>query len=204
MARLKPGVSLQEAQNAADAVSRELARTAPDSYERVRAVVVGMRDSITGNARSPLLLLFAAAGLVLVVAGGAAAQSRFRTTLLSALAGLALVLAAVGLYGVLAYSVSQRTREIGIRVALGAQPSAVTGLVFRQGMVLVFLGIGLGTLGAMTTTRYLEGMLFGLTPLDPATFLAVSLFLVMVIALAASVPARRATQVDPMVALRAE
>jgi putative ABC transport system permease protein len=114
------------------------------------------------------------------------------------------VLAAIGIYGVMAYSVSQRTREIGIRMALGAQRSAVVGLVLHQSLLLTIVGIGIGIAGAAAVSRYLEGLLFGLTPLDPPTFAAVAVMFAAVALFAAFVPARRATKVDPLVALRYE
>jgi ABC-type antimicrobial peptide transport system permease subunit len=104
----------------------------------------------------------------------------------------------------MAYSVTQRTREIGVRVALGASRSSVLSLVLRQTMVLTVAGVGLGLLASAALTRYLEGMLFGLTPRDVPTFLGVSLLFCVVGAVAAAVPARRATGVDPLVALRSE
>lgn len=114
------------------------------------------------------------------------------------------MLAAAGIYGVMAYSVAQRTREIGIRMALGARRAEVMGLVLRQSIVLTAVGISLGLAGAAAVTRYLEGMLFGLTPLDLTTFIAVSVIFALVAAGAAYVPARRATKIDPLVALRCE
>jgi putative ABC transport system permease protein len=115
-----------------------------------------------------------------------------------------LTLAAAGIYGVVAYSVTQRTREIGIRMALGARHSQVLALVLRQSLVLVGLGLVLGLGGAAAGTRYLEGLLFGLTPLDPSTFADVAIAFALVAAAAAYVPARRATLVDPLEALRCE
>ncbi len=132
------------------------------------------------------------------------ARPRMYAVLLTIFAGVGVVLAAVGIYGVLAYSVSQRTREIGIRMALGAQRSSVVALVLGESAALTAVGIALGVAGAAAATRYLEGMLFGLTPLDPATFVAVSLLFAAVAALAAWVPARRATAVSPLTALRCE
>jgi ABC-type antimicrobial peptide transport system permease subunit len=117
---------------------------------------------------------------------------------------LALVLAGVGLYGVTSYAVSRRRSEIGIRMALGAQTPDVIRLVLRQSILMTAVGILLGLAGAAIVTRYLEGMLFGLTPLDPTTFITVSLMLATVAIVAAFVPALRATKVDPLVALRCE
>jgi putative ABC transport system permease protein len=134
--------------------------------------------------------------------------SMYRRRLYAALSGLlaalAVGLAAVGIYGVMAYSVAQRTRELGIRMALGAQKLAVLRLVLGQSLTLTGAGIILGLAGAAAVTRYLEGMLFGLTPLDPYTYLSVAVLFVLVAGIAAYVPARRATKVDPMVALRCE
>jgi putative ABC transport system permease protein len=132
------------------------------------------------------------------------ARPRFYAVLLAVFAGVAGVLAAIGVYGVLAYAVVQRTQEIGIRMALGAQRAQVLALVLRKGLILTAIGIALGLVGAVGATRLLQGMLFGVTPLDPATFVAVSLMFGLVATVASYVPARRATQVDPMVALRNE
>lgn len=129
---------------------------------------------------------------------------RFYAVTLGSFAGVALLLAAVGLFSVLAHAVTDGTRAIGIRMALGADRRSVLGGVFRQAGILAGIGIGLGLAVAVGTTRFLEGMLFGLTPLDPVTFVAVPVLLLAVVAAATWVPARRATRVDPMVALRHE
>ena len=134
----------------------------------------------------------------------AIARPRFYAVLLGVFAGVAVLLVAVGIYGVIAYTVAQRTREIGIRVALGAQRSQVIGLVLRENIGLIGGGLVLGLAGAAAVTRYLQGMLFGLTPLDPTTFIAVSVMFALVATAASYVPARRATKVDPVVALRCE
>jgi len=127
------------------------------------------------------------------------------TAMLSGFFGaIAALLAMLGLYGVVAYGVTQRTREIGIRTALGAQRSEVLAVVLRQSTVLTGIGVALGLAAAAVATRYVEGMLFGLSPLDPPTFIAVSLAFPMVAALAAYVPARRAASIDPLLALRSE
>jgi ABC-type antimicrobial peptide transport system permease subunit len=132
------------------------------------------------------------------------APTRFAMALLTAFAVIALVLASVGLYGVIAYGVTQRTREIGVRVALGADARAVTALVVGGGLRLAVLGVAIGTAAAVAATRVLESMLYGVSPADPPTLLAIAL-LVGVIALAASyIPARRALRIDPTEALRAD
>jgi putative ABC transport system permease protein len=117
---------------------------------------------------------------------------------------VAALLAMLGLYGVVAYGVTRRTREIGIRTALGAAPSAVLELVLRQSLLLTAIGVACGVCGAAVGTRYFESMLFGLEPLDPATFILVPVGFVLLSALATYVPARRATRVDPLIALRQE
>jgi putative ABC transport system permease protein len=132
------------------------------------------------------------------------APNRFNTVLLGIFAGLALVLAAVGVYGVVSYTVNQRTHEIGIRMALGAQGEDVLGLVLRQGMALVLIGLVLGLFGAVAATRQLESMVYGVSTKDPWTFAIVALALAAVALAANFLPARRATRVDPLVALRQE
>ena len=131
-------------------------------------------------------------------------QERAVATLSSFFGLLALLLASVGLYGVMAYAVARRTREIGVRLALGAQAGDVLKLVIRQGMALVVVGLIIGLAVAMTLTRFIADQLYGVRPADPATFAAISLLLTAVALLACYLPARRATKVDPMVALRIE
>jgi putative ABC transport system permease protein len=130
------------------------------------------------------------------------AGARFRTTLLSGFAGIALLLAALGIYGVLAYFVSQRAREIGIRVALGARPSGVFRMVVRQGMVPVILGAAAGVAVAIPMTTLLRTLLFGVQPIDPPTYAIALAALAGIAVTACAVPALRATRVDPLVALR--
>jgi putative ABC transport system permease protein len=138
------------------------------------------------------------------IASNSMTLPRLYAALLGMFAAIAVGLAAIGIYGMMAYSVTQRTREIGIRMALGASHKAVLRLVLRQSTVLTAIGLAAGLAGAAGTTRYLQGLLFGLTPLDPSTFLVVSLAFVGVAMLASYVPARRAMRVDPLVALRHE
>jgi predicted permease len=129
-------------------------------------------------------------------------RPRMYAVLLGIFAGVAVALAAIGIYGVMAYSVAQRTREIGIRMALGARRSEVMGLVLGQSTVLTTVGIIAGVAGAALLTRYLQGMLFGLTPLDLTTIVAVSTMFGAVATTAAYLPARRAASVEPLLALR--
>jgi len=138
------------------------------------------------------------------VVGKSVAQRRLTMLLLTVFACAALVLAAVGIYGVIAYSVTQRTQEIGIRMALGAQRSDVLAMVMRQSAVLAFTGIFIGAAGAFALTRLMTDLLFEVKPFDPLTFVAVSGALAVIALLASFVPGHRATRVDPVVALRAE
>jgi len=138
------------------------------------------------------------------VVASSIAQPRFRTLLLGTFGALAVALAAIGLYGVLAYTVSQRTHEIGIRMALGAQMRDVLGIIVRQGMTLAVAGVALGLLAALALTRVLSSMLYQVKPSDPITFGSVGLLLIAVALLACWLPARRAAKVDPMEALRYE
>jgi putative ABC transport system permease protein len=132
------------------------------------------------------------------------ATPRFTAALFSGFAGLSLLLAAFGLFSVTAYSVAQRAREIGIRLALGAQPSTVVTLILSQALGMGLVGLGVGLAGAFAASRLLRALLFGVGAGDPATYAAVTAVLLAVIAAAAYFPARRATRVDPMIALRAD
>ena len=129
-------------------------------------------------------------------------RQRFQGLVVAVFAVLALLLAAVGIYGVISYSVAQRTREFGVRVALGAQVRDIVGLVLRHGASLAAWGVTLGILGGAMLTRYLEGLFYDMQPRDPAVFLLVALGLGAVALVAVSVPAWRATSVDPLVAMR--
>ena len=138
------------------------------------------------------------------VVAQAQAGHRFPMVMMGVFAGLALALAAVGIYGVMSYSVAQRVHEIGIRMALGAGRRDVLGTVMGDGMRLAVAGVAVGLLGGLAMTRGMSGLLYGVRPADPLTFVAVSLTLVSVAVVASYIPARRAAKVDPMVSLRHE
>ena len=160
----------------------------------VREAVTAIDSAIGVDSIEPLDRLLAAS----------VARQRFYATLLAVFALVAGALAAIGIYGVLAYSVVARTQEIGVRMALGAQRGQVLSLILRRGTALTAIGIALGLIGAAAVSRYLQSMLFGLEPTDPATFAAVAAAFAMVAMAACYLPARRATTVDPVVALRQE
>ena len=131
-----------------------------------------------------------------------AAQPRFQALLLTSFAAIALLLSAVGLYGLLSYLVVQRTLEIGVRIALGAQRGAVLKMILQRGLALAGIGLVIGIALSATLTRLISGLLFGIHPFDPATFLMVSIILLLVSLLASSIPAYRASTLDPMKTLR--
>jgi ABC-type antimicrobial peptide transport system permease subunit len=173
------------------------ARTTGESsalISAIRAEVQRIDDTMAMNDVRPLSA-FIAASIV---------QERLMTALMSFFGLLAMLLAAIGLYGVMAYSVSQRTHEIGIRMALGAQRRNVVGLILRETMILVGAGVIIGLSAALASTRLIASWLYGLTPNDPLTMALAGLLLLTVAALAAYLPARRASRVDPMEALRHE
>jgi putative ABC transport system permease protein len=132
------------------------------------------------------------------------ARRRFSMLILGLFAFLALAIATIGIYGVMAYMVSQGTREIGIRLALGATPAHILRLVVRQGMLLAAVGVGIGLIGAFTLTRLMRSLLFGVQSTDPLTFVAIAALLALIALLASYIPARRAARIDPMVSLRCE
>src|SRR3984885_950261 len=169
----------------------------------------GNPSALSGALREQIRAIDAAMPVAYVlpmeeVIGSSIAQPRFRTTLLSLFGAAALLLAAIGIYGVLAYTVAQQTREIGIRMALGANPARVLRLVLGRGLRLAGAGTVTGVLAALLLTRLLNSLLFDVSATDPLTFAAVAGLLLGVALLACYVPARRAMRVDPMVALRYE
>ncbi|MGH7654036.1 MAG: FtsX-like permease family protein, partial [Gemmatimonadaceae bacterium] len=139
-----------------------------------------------------------------VLVGNSMGQRRLSTVLLGVFAGLALLLASIGIYGVMSYTVTQRTRELGVRVALGASRPSVLGMVMRQGMTITLIGVGIGLVGAFGLTRLIAAQLFDVKATDPATFVTVTMVLVAVAVAATLLPALRATRVDPITALREE
>jgi putative ABC transport system permease protein len=165
------------------------------------SVTAGTREAI--RSVDPDLPIAKVAPLTVIVKDSLT-QSRFSMLLLGAFGALALILASIGIYGVISYSVGQRTREIGVRMALGAQRRNVLGLVLGQGARLAGLGIAIGLVAAIGVTRLMASLLFGVAPRDPLTFFAVPVLLMAIALLACYIPARRAMRVDPMVALRYE
>jgi ABC-type antimicrobial peptide transport system permease subunit len=157
-----------------------------------------MRETIPGAT------LELNAGRLTDVIAESLARRRFYALLFGIFAAVAALVAATGVYGVVAYAVAERTKEIGIRMALGARASVVLASIVRESAVPIGIGMVAGTIGGLSATRYVEGLLFGLTPLDPTTFVVAIAMLASVALLAAIIPARRATSLDPLVALRCE
>ena len=135
---------------------------------------------------------------------GAMARTTFTLTMIGAAAGIALLLGAIGIYGVISYMVSLRTREIGVRIALGAQTAQVRRMVVRQGLGLAVVGAAIGLVGAVGLARLISSLLYGITPYDPLTLATVTLGLLVVAAVASWLPAMRAARIDPIEALRAD
>jgi len=160
-----------------------------------------LRDKV--RAIDPSLPLFEAGGLAEAV-DSSFDNRRAVMLLLAAFAGLALFLSALGIYGVLAYDVSQRTREIGMRTAIGASRGQVAGLIMRQGLWKGGIGVALGLVGAILLSSSMTTLLFNVKPTDPSVYAAVSFVLIAVALVASYFPARRASRIDPLVALREE
>jgi putative ABC transport system permease protein len=174
-----------------------LIRTASEPSNYVAALRQALREIESNQAVTDVQ------PLTNVLAASIAPQ-RFRSVLLSLFALVAVLLAGLGIYGVMNYSVAQRTREIGIRVALGAETRDVLRLVLRQGLTLALLGVALGVAASLALTRLMKTLLFGVSTTDPLTFAGVALLLTCIALLACWLPARRATKVDPLIALRSE
>jgi len=158
----------------------------------------------TAYALEPILRLDVSTLPEIISADNSVNETRAASELATALGGLALLLATIGIYGVMAWSVSQRTREIGIRMALGAKGADVMRMILRQGIGLAVIGVAIGLTLSLAAAQLMKSMLFGLSATDPLTFISVSLLLTIVALLASYIPARRATRVDPLVALRYE
>ncbi|MGA2419245.1 MAG: ABC transporter permease [Candidatus Acidiferrum sp.] len=228
--RIKPGIAFGESDDAlmreivgvvADVKSRGIGDPPlPELYAPVTPVdFIGEMTIVVRTATDPVSLLPAIRSLVASLdkdlpvrkvktldqyVSGSISAPRFEAVLLGAFAALAFGLTAIGLYGVISYSVAQRTREVGIRVVLGAQPAVISGMVLRQGALLALLGVGLGLAASLFAVRLIRGLLYDIAPTDPLTFVTVPLLLIAVSLLASYIPARRATRVDPMAALRCE
>jgi putative ABC transport system permease protein len=184
-----------------------IARTFVSAYITVRTTMAPLGFSAAVkreiNALDPTLPLSQMRSMEQVVARSIAPQ-RFNMLLIGLFAGLGIGLAAIGIYGVVSYSVAQRTQEIGIRMALGAQTLDILRLVLQQGFGLALAGVAIGLIAALALTRLMASLLFGVSATDPLTFIAVSLLLGGIALLACFLPARRAARVDPMIALRYE
>ena len=194
--RAKPGFFFPVSQQSQSSMVLVL-RTQGDPMSQVAAVRSGIAALDRDLPLSDIKILDQ-------VTSAAVARTRFTMLLLSVFAGVALLLAAVGIYGVMSYSVTQRTHEIGIRVALGAQRGDVISLVAKQGLALALAGLGAGVMAALALTRLMSSLLFGVGATDPITFVAIAVLLIGVALGACFVPARRATRMDPMAALRHE
>jgi len=165
------------------------------------ALTAAIRNQVTSIDRhQPLTSVKTMAEVI----GATTAPRRFNVALLSAFAAVALLLATLGIYSVISYSITLRTQEIGIRMALGARRPAILLMVLRAGMALTLIGISIGLAGAFVLTRWMSSMLFGVSASDPLTYVAVLLVSLAAALLACAIPARRATSVDPLVALRYE
>jgi putative ABC transport system permease protein len=183
------------------------ASTATNLVVRTTGDPSALAASVRGelNRLEPDVAVFNVSPMEQLISGSPAVfMRRFPALIIGIFAGVALLLASIGIYGVVSYSVSQQTRHIGVRMALGAQTSDILKMVLKQGLVLALLGIGIGVLAALGLMRLLRSLLFQVQTNDFATFAIVTGALVLVALLACYIPARRATKVDPLVALRYE
>ena len=174
---------------------RLMVRSALDNNE----IAAAIRREV--QAVDPAQPIYAVQAMNVVIENTVRDKS-LNTTLLSVLAGVSLLLAVIGVYGVMSYTVAQHTREIGIRMALGARPRSILKLIMARGFMLVSVGVVVGLLASFGLTRFIENMLFGITPTDPLTFVAIIAILGAVALLACLIPAQRAMRVDPIVVLR--
>jgi hypothetical protein len=212
IARLKPGVSVAQAQSELIAIESHLDPLYPAQWRGWTALVHPVVGSIIGPVEKMMWLLLGAVGLVLLIACGnvanlllaRAAGRMHEMGIRTWFAALAVFLAAVGLYGVMAYSVKQRTAEIGVRMALGSSAARTLAMVLREGVTLVVIGLLSGTAAAVAITRVLEASLYNVTPLDPATFVGVASLLLVFGAGASLIPAVHAMRIEPLEALRHE
>lgn len=227
--RLKPGVTMARANADLQTIAARITASYPPQFRdrlRTAASLDDLHDVITGRIRTGLLVILGAVGFVLLIAcanianlllaraaarereiavrAATVAPRRFNMLLVAAFAALALLLACLGLYGVMSYTVNQYTHEIGIRLALGARSADVVRMILLEGMTLALAGIAIGAAAALALTRLMRSLLFEIQPADPITFLSVSVLLAAVALLATYIPARRATRVDPLIALRYE
>jgi ABC-type antimicrobial peptide transport system permease subunit len=163
------------------------------------AAIPALRDALR---RADPQIPASRVGPMSALVAAATATDRFYAFIIAAFAGTALLLASFGLYGVMASLVEQRRREIGIRAAMGGTPAAIRWLVMREGVLVTLVGLAAGTLAALASTRLLTGLLFGVRASDPTTYLVISLVVLVVTALAAYAPLRRATRINPIEALR--
>ena len=169
----------------------------------------GVPENLTGMVRKeireldPNLPIYGVQTMSERVADSIATR-RFSVILLTVFAGLALALATVGVYGVITYLVDQGTRELGIRMALGATPGGITNMVIRQGLFLGGIGVAVGIAGALVLTRFLSSLLFGIEPTDPITFAGIGFLMMLVAVISSYIPARRAARIDPVISLRTE
>lgn len=192
--RSRDGAPLCGAPRAMRVVIRTRTANAGDVVPQVRPVLASLDPTVPmANVR-----------ILTDVVSESMAQSSFTTTLLMLAAFLAVVLSAVGLYGVIAYGVMSRQSELGVRLALGARPGVVRLMLVREVLLLVLAGLSIGTVAALSSTRWIAGLLYGVTPHDPATYVSVTAFLLGVGLVAGFVPAWRGSQVDPLIALRSE
>jgi hypothetical protein len=215
IARLRPGFALSDARVQLALIAQHLAQEYPKSNAGLSMTAYPLQTELVGDIGSTLWLLLGAVGVVLLIAcvniaslllaravSSSLARQRFLLLLFGIFAGLALLLACIGIYGVLAYLTGQRVPEIGVRMTLGANPVDVMRLVLGQSLVMIFVGVGVGILAALAAGRILNRLVEGMRPADASTF-AITIPVLVVAALFASlVPARRTSRIDPVTALR--